>query len=131
MQPTEEKLLKTTGKITSKARSSAQKSTRGFVKFLQDQGVAGLAIGFIIGAQARLLVDQFNASFVNPMLGLIIGSPDGITRQTFTVTLWGNKAEFAWGAFAYAFINFVIVAIIVYATFKVLHLNKFEKPKKS
>jgi len=123
-------VLKTTTSITNKAKIEARKNTRGFVKFLQDQGVAGLAIGFIIGAQARLVVDQFNASFVNPLLGLIIGSPDGLNNQTFAISLWGNKAEFAWGAFAYTLVNFVIVSIIVYATYKILRLNKLEKPKK-
>lgn len=129
MEP-ESSVLNATAKITKKAKISAQKGTKGFVKFLQEQGVAGLAIGFIIGAQARLVVDQFNASFVDPLLGLIIGSPDGLNNQTFTLSLGSNKAEFAWGAFAYTLINFIIVSLIVYITYKLLHLNKLEKPKK-
>lgn len=130
MESEETKVFKNTAQITKKAKMATQKSTRGFIKFLQDQGVAGLAIGFIIGAQARIVVDQFNASFVDPLLGLIIGSPDGLNNQTFTISLGDNTAEFAWGAFAYAFINFIIVSLIVYVTYKMLHLNKFEKPKK-
>lgn len=130
MESKDKKVLKTTAKLTNKAKNEAKKSTKGFVKFLQDQGVAGLAIGFIIGAQARLVVDQFNASFVDPLLGLIIGSPDGLNNQTFTVTFGGDTAQFAWGAFAYTFVNFIIVSLIVYATYKILHLSKFEKPKK-
>ena len=99
------------------------------MEFLRTQGVVGLAIGFIIGTQAKVLVDQLNASFINPLLGLLIGSGDNLTSQRFALTIGDNTAEFAWGAFVFVLINFVITAAIIYFAFRWLRLDKLDKKK--
>ena len=101
----------------------------GFVDFIRTQGVVGLAIGFVIGTQAKVLVDQLTMSFVNPLLGLIVGTGEGLNQKTFSLTFDGNTANFAWGAFLYALINFLVIAAIIYFTFKWLKLEKLDKPK--
>ncbi len=101
----------------------------GFVEFVRTQGVIGLAIGFIIGTQARILVDQLSASFINPILGLIVGSPEGLSDKTFYIEIAGRPATFEWGAFLYVIINFVIIAAIIYFTFRWLRLDKLDKKK--
>lgn len=96
---------------------------------MRTQGVVGLAIGFIIGTQAKVLVDQLNASFINPLLGLVIGSGDNLTAQNFSLTLGKNTAVFNWGQFVFVLINFMITAAIIYFTFKWLRLDKLDKKK--
>jgi len=113
--------------IAEKAKTKTKQQFGGFVEFIRSQGVVGLAIGFIIGTQAKVLVDQLSSSFVNPLLGLLIGSGDNLSSAKFSLTLGDNTADFGWGAFVYALINFIIIAAIIYFTFKWLHLDKLDK----
>lgn len=115
--------------VTKKVTHKTRHSVGGFVEFIRTQGVVGLAIGFIMGTQAKLIVDQLSNSFINPVLGLIVGSPQGLSGKTFYVTIWGRHATFGWGAFLFSVINFVIIAAVIYYTFKWLHLDKLDKKK--
>lgn len=115
--------------MASQAKTKTKQEFGGFVEFLRTQGVVGLAIGFIIGTQAKVLVDQFSASFINPILGLVIGGGENLTAQKFSVTIGGNTAVFAWGLFVFVMINFLITAAIIYFMFKWLRLDKLDKKK--
>lgn len=115
--------------VASKARAKTRQEFGGFVEFLRVQGVVGLAIGFILGTQAKVLVDQFSASFINPILGLMIGGGESLTAQKFSLTVGGNVAVFSWGLFVFVMINFLITAAIIYFTFKWLRLDKLDKKK--
>jgi large conductance mechanosensitive channel len=117
-------------KLRQRARARTKDEFSGFVEFIRTQGVVGLAIGFVIGTQAKTLVDQLTASFVNPILGLIVGTSQGLSNKTFSLTIDGNTANFTWGAFVYALINFLVIAAIIYFTFRWLKLDKLDKPKK-
>lgn len=116
-------------RVAARARTRAKNSTQGFVDFIRTQGVVGLAIGFIIGAQAKSLVDQFSKSFVDPILGLVIGTSQGLSNQVFYLTIGNETAQFTWGAFVYALINFMVVALVVYLVFKIMRLDKLDKKK--
>lgn len=116
-------------KVRKRVHQKAKDDAISFVEFIRTQGVVGLAIGFIMGAQAKLIVDQLSASFINPILGLIVGSPQGLTGKTWYVTIGARSATFAWGAFAFAVINFIIIAAVIFFTFRWLHLDKLDKKK--
>lgn len=115
--------------VAHHAKAKTKQEFGGFVEFLRTQGVVGLAIGFILGTQAKVLVDQFSASFINPILGLMIGGGENLTAQKFSMTINGNTAVFAWGQFVFVMINFVITAAIIYFAFKWLRLDKLDKKK--
>ncbi len=116
-------------KLQQRVRARTKNEFGGFLEFVRTQGVVGLAIGFTIGAQAKVLVDQLTLSFVNPILGLIVGSGDGLSSKVFHLTFNGQTATFAWGAFVYSLINFFVIAAIIYFTFRWLKLDKLDKPK--
>jgi len=116
-------------KVTKRVHAKAKEDAISFVEFIRTQGVVGLAIGFIMGAQAKLIVDQLSASFINPVLGIIVGSPQGLSGKTFYLTVWGRSATFMWGAFAFAVINFLIIAAVIFFTFRWLHLDKLDREK--
>jgi large conductance mechanosensitive channel protein len=99
----------------------------GFVNFLREQAVVGLAVGFIIGTQAQGLVKQLVASFIDPLFTLFFGQQ--ITSKTFAITFHDRTATFAWGTFIYAFINFVFVLLAIYLVIKFFNLDKLDKPK--
>lgn len=116
-------------KVTKRVHAKAKEDAISFVEFVRVQGVIGLAIGFIIGTQAKLIVDQLSNSFINPLLGLIVGSPEGLSGKALHITIASRSATFGWGAFLYAIINFLIIAALIFFTFRWLHLDKLDKKK--
>ena len=124
-----ESVKKTGGKVGSKVKNKAKNSTQGFVDFLRSQGIVGIAIGFVMGTQARLLIDQMSQSFIDPLLGLILGGNTSLSEKTLYVQVNSASATFAWGAFIYAVINFIIIASAIYFMFKWLRLDKLDKKK--
>ncbi|MCA9342989.1 MscL family protein [Candidatus Saccharibacteria bacterium] len=124
-----ESVKKTGGKVGSKVKNKAKNSTQGFVDFLRSQGIVGIAIGFVMGTQARLLIDQMSQSFIDPLLGLILGGNTSLSEKTLYVQVNSASATFAWGAFIYAVINFIIIAAAIYFMFKWLRLDKLDKKK--
>jgi large conductance mechanosensitive channel len=102
---------------------------QGFVDFVREQGVVGVAIGLVIGTQIKTLVDQFIASFVNPLLGLMLPGKGDLATKTFSLTLNGKTNIFSWGAFVAQLLSFLATAAIVYFAVKALKLDRLDKKK--
>lgn len=101
----------------------------GFMDFVREQGVVGLAVGLVLGTQIKALVDQIVASFINPLLGLILPGKGTLAEKTFSLS-WGTKTEdFGYGAFLSVLISFLAVAAIIYLVVKGLKLDKLDKKK--
>ncbi|CAN5642156.1 hypothetical protein BH23PAT1_BH23PAT1_3840 [soil metagenome] len=99
----------------------------GFADFVREQGVMGLAIGFVLGTQTRTLVDQFVLSFINPLLGLLLPGTGELTRRTFSMSVGDQTQNFAYGAFVFQLITFIMIALVVYMVFRGLRLDKLTK----
>jgi large conductance mechanosensitive channel len=112
-----------------RAQTLVSSQVRGFFDFLREQSVVGLAIGLVLGTQAKQLVDQMIASFFNPFIGLLLPGQGTLAQKTATVSIGGKSAVFGWGAFVISLITFVIVAAVVYYVFKGLRLDKLDKKK--
>lgn len=98
---------------------------RSFIEFIREQGVVGLAIGFVLGGAVLQLVMSLINDILNPLIGLLLGSVGGLRTETFS--LFG--ATISWGNFMASLINFTIVALVVFFGFRFLRLYKFQKPK--
>lgn len=100
----------------------------GFVDFLREHAIVGLAVGFAIATQLQAVVKQLIASFINPLYGLLF---NGQQLSTLSTTLhWhGRQEQFGWGAFVYDLIDFIFVLAIIYTVVKILHLDSLDKPK--
>jgi large conductance mechanosensitive channel len=122
-----ERLEKKTENIVNKL--GVRKQVHGFVNFLREQSVVGLAIGLVLGTQAKVLVDQLIASFINPLVGLLLPGQGTLQDKIFTLRLNGKTAAFGWGAFVISLLTFVVVAAVVYFVFKGLKLDKLDKKK--
>jgi large conductance mechanosensitive channel len=48
----------------------------GFVSFVREQGVVGLAVGLAIGTSAGSAVKAIVDGFINPIVGFILGGTD-------------------------------------------------------
>jgi large conductance mechanosensitive channel len=104
---------------------------QGFVDFVREQGVVGVAVGLIIGLGAKSLVDSFVAAFVNPIVGVIMGGTS-LTSRFICIqsSIDGScTSKMAYGVFLNQLISFIIIAFIVYFVVKILKLDKLDKKK--
>lgn len=90
----------------------------GFLEFIRERGVAGFAIGFILGGAAQKLVQALMDDIVNPSIGILLGRAESFTQYTVGV--------FKIGDFVSVSINFLILCIVVYLVFKVLRLERLD-----
>ena len=97
------------------------KQVTGFVEFVRERGVVGLAIGFVLGGAVQKTVTAFVTDIVNPFFSLFTGSADNFAR--FAV------GPFAIGDFVSVLIDFLILATVVYFVFKGFRLDKLDKLK--
>ncbi len=102
---------------------------RGFADFVREQGVVGLAIGFVLGVQVKALVDQLVASFIDPMLGLLLPGKGDLGEKSFALSMGGKTQDFMWGAFVFQLVTFMLVAAVIYFVFKGLKLDRLDKKK--
>lgn len=102
---------------------------QGFVNFVREQGVVGLAVGLVLGTQVKVLVDQIVISFINPLLGLLLPGKGNLTEKVFHVTFRDKGQDFMWGAFVSQLISFLAVALIIYMIVHRLKLDRLDKKK--
>jgi large conductance mechanosensitive channel protein len=113
--------------VKTKVANKPKQEAAGFMNFVRQQGVVGLAVGLVLGTQIKALVDQLIASFINPVLGLVLPGQGSLSQKVFVWDVLGKRAEFSYGAFIYVLISFLTVAFIIYYIVKALRLDKLQK----
>ena len=98
---------------------------KGFLDFIREQGVVGLAVGFILGGAVSKVVSAFVTDIVNPLLGLALGAVDGLKTASLKI----STAEILYGDMLSVFIDFIIIAAVVYYGVKMIGLDKLDKKK--
>ncbi|HRN70348.1 MAG TPA: MscL family protein [Candidatus Woesebacteria bacterium] len=98
---------------------------KGFLHFIREQGVVGLAIGFILGGSVAKVVSAIVEDLINPILGLILGSTKGL--EGAYLPFFG--ARIMYGHFLAVLLDFVIIAAVVYFVIKGLKLDRIDKKK--
>ena len=104
------------------------KVVNGFIDFLRERSVVGLAVGLVIGTQLKAIVDALNDNFINPIFGLLVDG-GALSERVFTATWRGREADLGWGAIVYQIIDFVFVMIVIYVVIKFFQLDKLDKKK--
>lgn len=94
-----------------------------FKGFLKEYKITGLAIAFIIGGAAVVLVKSLVDNIVMPLIGPLISGGE------WQSAIWNiGPFAFGWGLFLAALINFVIIAFVVFIFAKfVLREEKVSK----
>ena len=101
----------------------------GFVGFLKEYAVVGLAVGFAVGSQAQQVVKQILTTFIDPAFQLLLGK--ALSTRTFTLHFRDHAANFGWGALIYSIVDFLFVLAAIYTIIKVFKLDKLQlKDKK-
>ena len=97
----------------------------GFMKFIREQNVVGLAVGLVLGTAAGGLVNSLIDNIIMPPLGFLLGSADGLKglELNMGVTPSGEVAILHYGVFINDLINFLVLALCVYLVIKILKLE--------
>ena len=98
---------------------------KGFIDFIREQGVVGLAVGFILGGAISKVVASLVADVINPVLGLLLGAAGDLKNASVTI----GRVHVLWGSFLAALIDFIVIALVVYFGVKILQLGKLDKKK--
>lgn len=102
---------------------------KGFVNFIRQQGVIGLAIGLAIGAAAGDTVKKLVEGFINPVVQFIVGSQDALNSASWTFEAFNRSATFLWGPFVSSAITLAATAFVIYMIVHVAKLDKLDKKK--
>jgi large conductance mechanosensitive channel len=98
---------------------------KGFIDFVREQGVVGLAVGFILGGAVSKVVTALVTDIINPLLGFALGAAKGI--KTASITL--GSASILYGDLISVVIDFAVVSLVVYFGVKMIGLDKMDKKK--
>lgn len=104
---------------------SPKRHIRGFIDFIRERGVVGLAIGFMLGGAISKVVSAFVSDIINPIISGIIGSAEGLREASIKV----GEHQILWGDFTVVMIDFIVIAFVVYFGFRILGLEKLDKKK--
>ena len=131
-QMTKKQLIKEAAKNPlNKIVTVGESGAKGFLDFIRTQGVVGLAVGLILGGAVSILVKSLVDNVILPPIGLLLGSGDGLKGLSWTIGKGngGDPAVIYYGTFLNDFVNFVIIALVVYLVFHMLGLTKLDKKK--
>jgi large-conductance mechanosensitive channel len=98
----------------------------GFITFIREHAIVGVAIGFVVGTQAQAVVKQLIDSFITPALNLLIGGAS-LDKRMFNLSLFHNTQAFYWGKMALVLVNLLVVLATIYILVRVLNLDKLDK----
>lgn len=96
----------------------------GFLDFIREQGVVGLAIGFILGGAVSKTVSSLVDNVINPLVGIALGKVD-LAEKILTV----GDVTLKYGAFISSLVDFIIVAAVVYFGVNMIGIKKLDKAK--
>lgn len=102
-----------------------------FLDFIRTQGVVGLAVGLVLGGAVTIVVKSLINNVIMPPIGLLLGSANGLNGLTWTIGNVGSgkPAVLSYGVFLNDFINFLVIAVVVYFIIRLLRFEKFDKKK--
>lgn len=111
-----------------------QNQVRGFMYFVRQQGVVGLAVGLMLGTAVKSFVDSIVLNIVNPLIGFLIGDVDLndkiICLGTKTDPITGVCTNsLSYGKVLTNLISFISVAAIVYFFVRGLKLDRIDLPE--
>lgn len=98
---------------------------KGFLDFIREQGVVGLAVGFILGGAVSKLVSALVEDIISPILAIGLNNLENLSDAYLQV----GAARIMWGDFLNVTVDFVVVALVVYFGVKLLKLDKADKKK--
>jgi large conductance mechanosensitive channel len=117
--------------VKARASSMTKGHAGGFMNFVREQGVVGLAVGLAIGtaagASVKVIVDQL----ISPLVALVTRGVDLNSLKWVILAADENSKEVAigYGAILSSIITLLATAFIVYQLVHVAKLDRVDKKK--
>jgi large conductance mechanosensitive channel len=102
---------------------------KGFVDFVREQGVVGLAVGLAIGTKAGEAVSALVENFINPLVGIVLQGTTLTDIETNVKIGNADPVTFGWGNILQAIIVLLATAFVVYFIVDKAGLTKADKKK--
>lgn len=124
--------VQSTANDTEKNSGAGTSQATGFINFIREQGVIGLAVGLAIGAAAGASVKAIVDGLINPIIGFIIGGIN-LTKLQWVVIAPNASGTgglvFSWGSVASSLITLTATALVVYWVIHMTKLDQIDRKK--
>ncbi|MDB5254803.1 MAG: putative Large-conductance mechanosensitive channel-like protein [Candidatus Nomurabacteria bacterium] len=110
--------------IAKDTKNNVHQGFRSFVNFIREQGVMGLAIGFLLSGGVSSTVTSLVNNVINPLIGLGLGK---VNLSDKMIVIGASTVKY--GAFLSSIIDFLIIAAVIFFIFKGLRLDRLDKKK--
>ena len=121
-----------TKKNPAVAAAAVKERGNGFLVFVREQGVVGLAVGLAIGTAAGASVKQIVDGLINPVVGFLIGGID-LSKLSWVIVKANSQGrgglELEWGAVLSSIITLLATAFVIYWLIHVAKLDRLDKKK--
>lgn len=97
----------------------------GFMNFVKEQGVVGIAVGLTIGLAAVEMINRVLAALVTPLIEAATG--EASIKDALAVEVGETTLKF--GEALDAIIQFLILAFVVYIMIKAIGADKWDAEK--
>lgn len=98
---------------------------KGFINFIREQGVVGLAVGFILGGAVAKVVSALVTDIINPLISVALESAQGMKEAAINL----GSTKILYGDLVSVVIDFIVIALVVYFGVKIIGLDKLDKKK--
>lgn len=118
-------------KVAGRALRGVASQGSGFMSFVREQGVIGLAVGLAIGtaagASVKVIVDQL----ISPIVALLTQGVDLNSLKWVIVGASGSKPEVSigWGAIISSLVTLLATALVIYFAIHWAKLDRLDKKK--
>lgn len=103
---------------------AAGKELSAFKKFISRGNVVDMAVGVIIGGAFGKIVTSLVNDIVMPLIGLLIG---GLNFSELSIII--GEAKIAYGNFIQTIVDFLIIALCIFAVIRLF--EKFKKKEET
>lgn len=108
------------GNNTSMSRLKNIKGLTGFRDFLKNQGILTLAIGFILGGAISKFVSSLVTDIIYPVMNGLMGGVNDLNSEIYHM----GKTSIYYGRFINNGIDFIVIALVVYAGVKLMRIDQ-------
>jgi len=99
----------------------------GFLDFVRERAVVGLALGFVIGTQVQAVASSIINNMLNPFVELLF-SPRFLVRGLM-LHLGSHTSTLYVGRIVYSLIDCLFVLLVLYVLIKAFKVDKLDKKK--
>jgi len=125
---------KTKKELKAQEEKRLKKQAKGFMDFIREQGVVGLAVGLAIGTASTVFVKSIVDGIITPIIGWVLPGGTDLGSMYFCLDTGADGLcinRLNYGAVLSSFISFIAVAAVIYFVVKGLNLDKLDKKKDS